>query len=139
MKVLIVDRDLGTHKQVRDIVLQHDPEAEIQFSETGIDAFYVVTSEEPVDVIIISNHLDGMAGANVLQAIFRCDKTPTLFHSTYPEGYMEVANGGWAEVDLEVHAAFFPFATFEIKDRNFSYIEKFLLDVKIALLEEDMP
>lgn len=39
MKVLIVDQRLGTRKKVRDIVLQHDPEAEIQFSKQGLMPF----------------------------------------------------------------------------------------------------
>jgi DNA-binding NtrC family response regulator len=125
--VLIVDASRSTLLQIQKIVLQEIPDAKIAMAGDGNQALNMIVGGD-YNVIITSNQLQHYFGSNLLQAITRGkDSPPTLLHSTHPEGYMDVRNDARDKIDLAVHVEkFFPFATFKIKDRNFSYIPKFL-------------
>jgi DNA-binding LytR/AlgR family response regulator len=131
MKVLIADAHQGTREKIRDAVLLFAPNSEILFGETGDDVMDTITDDDLFDVIIISNQLEGVFGTNLLQAIMFTSQAKTLFHSTHGLGYMEIAAGRGEMIDLAEHAKQFNFATFKIKDRDFSYIAEFLRDIII--------
>ena len=136
MNILIADANLEIRKRIEEITKLELPEAKIVLVGDGNQALHRVIAND-FDLVIISNQLRRVPGANLLQAIARCRKQPTtLLHSTKSWGYMEVAPGNMQEIDLEKYAALFEFATFKVKDAEFSYLPEFLLDFKIDRLAE---
>jgi hypothetical protein len=138
MKVLIADAHQGTREKIREAVLRFNPNSEILFGETGDDVMDTITDDDFFDAIIISNQLEGVFGTNLLQAIMFTSQAKTLFHSTHGVGYVETADGRRGKIDLAKHTKLFDFATFKIKDRDFSYIDEFLFDTQIEQLAQSI-